>query len=113
VPACTTGRTALVLSGGGAKGFAHLGVLRALDSLGARPDIVVGTSIGAIVGALYARRLQPGGGGLDLPRLFALRAVRRQRTAGAEILVAAGAAADVGGETGAVAAEPHRAGRGR
>jgi NTE family protein len=54
VPACTTGRTALVLSGGGAKGFAHLGVLRALDSLGARPDIVVGTSIGAIVGAVYA-----------------------------------------------------------
>jgi predicted acylesterase/phospholipase RssA len=54
VPACTTGRTALVLSGGGAKGFAHLGVLRALDSLGARPDVVVGTSIGAVVGALYA-----------------------------------------------------------
>ncbi|HET9294168.1 MAG TPA: patatin-like phospholipase family protein [Gemmatimonadales bacterium] len=59
VPACTTGRTALVLSGGGAKGFAHLGVLRTLDSLGARPDIVVGTSIGAIVGALYASGYSP------------------------------------------------------
>lgn len=53
-PACTGGRTALVLSGGGAKGFAHLSVLAALDSLGVRPDYIVGTSMGAIVGALYA-----------------------------------------------------------
>ncbi|MEZ4413364.1 MAG: patatin-like phospholipase family protein [Gemmatimonadales bacterium] len=53
-PACTTGRTALVLSGGGAKGIAHLGVIAALDSLGVRPDYVVGTSMGAIIGALYA-----------------------------------------------------------
>ncbi len=54
VPACSTGRTALVLSGGGAKGLAHLGVIAALDSLGVRPDYVVGTSMGAIIGALYA-----------------------------------------------------------
>lgn len=47
-------RLALVLSGGGAKGFAHIGVLRTLDSLGIRPDLVVGTSMGAVVGALYA-----------------------------------------------------------
>lgn len=53
-PACPAGRTALVLSGGGAKGLAHLGVIAALDSLGVRPDYVVGTSMGAIVGALYA-----------------------------------------------------------
>ena len=46
--------TALVLSGGGAKGLAHIGVLRTLDSLGIHPDLVVGTSMGAIVGALYA-----------------------------------------------------------
>ena len=51
---CTPGRTALVLSGGGAKGLAHIGVLRALDSLGVHPDLVVGSSIGAIVGAMYA-----------------------------------------------------------
>lgn len=51
---CRPARTALVLGGGGAKGFAHVGVLRALDSAGVRPDLVVGTSIGAITGALYA-----------------------------------------------------------
>lgn len=51
---CPAARTALVLSGGGAKGLAHIGVLRVLDSLGIRPDLVVGTSMGAVVGALYA-----------------------------------------------------------
>ena len=51
---CRPQRTALVLSGGGAKGLAHIGVLRVLDSLGIRPDLVVGTSMGAVVGALYA-----------------------------------------------------------
>ena len=52
--ACRPAPTALVLSGGGAKGFAHIGVIEVLDSLGIRPDLVVGTSMGAIVGALYA-----------------------------------------------------------
>ncbi len=52
--ACRPAKTALVLAGGGAKGFAHIGVIEVLDSLGIRPDYVVGTSIGAIVGALYA-----------------------------------------------------------
>ncbi len=51
---CDTGRIALVLSGGGAKGLAHIGVLKTLDSLGIRPDLVVGTSMGSIIGALYA-----------------------------------------------------------
>ncbi|HEU4700775.1 MAG TPA: patatin-like phospholipase family protein [Gemmatimonadales bacterium] len=53
-PACTPGPLALVLSGGGAKGLAHIGVLRELDRRGIRPDLVVGTSMGAIVGAMYA-----------------------------------------------------------
>src|SRR5690349_8133690 len=44
----------LVLSGGGARGLAHIGVLRVLDSLGIRPRTVVGTSMGALIGALYA-----------------------------------------------------------
>ena len=44
----------LVLSGGGAKGFAHVGILQALDSAGLKVDYVAGTSMGSIVGALYA-----------------------------------------------------------
>ena len=51
---CPTAPTALVLSGGGAKGLAHIGVLHVLDSLAIRPDIVVGSSMGAVVGGLYA-----------------------------------------------------------
>ena len=51
---CRPERVALVLSGGGAKGLAHIGVLRVLDSLGVRPDLVVGTSIGAVIGGMYA-----------------------------------------------------------
>jgi NTE family protein len=45
---------ALVLSGGGARGLAHVGVLRALEHLGLRPSGIVGVSMGAIVGAVYA-----------------------------------------------------------
>lgn len=44
----------LSLSGGGAKGFAHIGVLKILDSLGVKVDYISGTSMGAIVGGLYA-----------------------------------------------------------
>ena len=44
----------LALSGGGAKGFAHIGVLKVIDSLGIKIDYISGTSMGAIVGGLYA-----------------------------------------------------------
>lgn len=44
----------LALSGGGAKGLAHIGVLRVLEELGIRPDYISGTSMGAVVGALYS-----------------------------------------------------------
>jgi NTE family protein len=47
-------RVALVLSGGAVRGFAHIGVLRVLEREGLRPELVVGSSVGAIVGALYA-----------------------------------------------------------
>jgi predicted acylesterase/phospholipase RssA len=45
---------ALVLSGGAARGIAHIGVLRALEEEGIRPGLVCGTSMGALIGALYA-----------------------------------------------------------
>lgn len=47
-------RIALVLGGGAAKGFAHIGVIKALEAQGIHPDIVVGTSVGSLVGVLYA-----------------------------------------------------------
>lgn len=47
-------KVGLVLSGGGAKGFAHIGVLKVLDSLNIKIDYVAGTSMGAIIGSLYA-----------------------------------------------------------
>lgn len=47
-------RIGLSLAGGGAKGFSHVGVLKVLDSLGVKVDYIAGTSMGAIVGGLYA-----------------------------------------------------------
>lgn len=47
-------KKALVLSGGGSKGAAHVGVLRALHDRGFVPELIVGVSIGAVVGAAYA-----------------------------------------------------------
>ena len=47
-------KVGLVLSGGGAKGLAHIGVLKVIDSLGIKVDYIAGTSMGAIVGGLYA-----------------------------------------------------------
>lgn len=45
---------ALALGGGAAKGFAHIGVIKALEAQGIVPDMVIGTSAGSLVGALYA-----------------------------------------------------------
>jgi NTE family protein len=58
-------RIALALGGGAARGFAHVGVIKALEAQGIHPDIVVGTSAGSVVGALYAA----GYGGFELQRL--------------------------------------------
>ena len=44
----------LSLSGGGAKGFAHIGVLKVLEEAGVKIDYIGGTSMGAVVGGLYA-----------------------------------------------------------
>ena len=59
-------KVGLVLSGGGAKGLAHIGVLKVIDSLGVRIDYVSGTSMGAIVGSLYAA----GYSGKELDSIF-------------------------------------------
>jgi len=52
-------KTALVLSGGGVRGFAHLGVLKALNEKGIFPDVISGTSAGAIAATLYADGYMP------------------------------------------------------
>lgn len=49
----------LALGGGAARGFAHIGVIKVLESHGIYPDIVVGTSAGAVVGSLYAAGYDP------------------------------------------------------
>lgn len=53
-PPPTRPKIGLVLSGGGAMGMAHVGAIQTLEKLGIRPDLVVGTSMGSIVGGLYA-----------------------------------------------------------
>jgi NTE family protein len=67
-----TGKTwALVLMGGGARGLAHVGVIRVLEKNGLFPDVVAGTSMGGLVGGLYAagvsaKRMTEIIGGMDL-----------------------------------------------
>jgi NTE family protein len=53
-PAGYAPRIALVLGSGGPRGFAHIGVLKALEDAGIKPDLIVGSSVGSMVGALYA-----------------------------------------------------------
>ena len=74
-------RVALVLSGGGARTFAHLGVLRVLERERLRPDLVVGTSGGAMVGAYYASgksvsEIEALAARLDLPTLIDIDPVK-------------------------------------
>lgn len=59
-------KVGLVLSGGGAKGFAHIGVLKVIDSLGLKIDYIAGTSMGAVIGSLYAS----GYSGIQLEAMF-------------------------------------------
>ena len=58
-------KVALVLGGGAARGFAHVGVIKALEAQGIVPDLIVGTSAGAVVGSLYAAGLN----GFELQRM--------------------------------------------
>ena len=52
-------QTGFVLSGGGARGFAHLGILNALFEKGIKPDVISGVSAGAIVGAFISSGKTP------------------------------------------------------
>jgi NTE family protein len=55
-PAAVRPTIGLALGGGAARGFAHIGVIRALEAHGIVPDVIVGTSIGAVVGGCYAAK---------------------------------------------------------
>lgn len=79
---CDHARVALVLSGGGALGIAHIGAIRTLERAGVQPDMIVGTSMGAVVGGLYATgysadQLEAAVLGLDWQRIFRGDAPRR------------------------------------
>ncbi len=85
-PASIAGRSdsiALALGAGGARGIAHIVVLEALDELGLRPSMIVGSSMGAIIGAAYAA----GFSGNDL-RLHVFRTLRRRQYVLARLLEA-------------------------
>lgn len=71
----------LVLSGGGARGFAHVGVIKVLEEMHIKVDVVTGTSMGAMVGGAYAAgytgaQLEETVNGVDWKRMFASRADR-------------------------------------
>jgi len=53
-PAVNRPKIGYVLSGGGAKGIAHVGVLKVLEEVGLQPDVITGTSMGSIIGGLYS-----------------------------------------------------------
>ncbi len=65
-------RIGVVLGAGAARGWAHIGAMRELNALGIRPEIVVGSSIGTLVGGCYAA------GKLDMLEAFALSLTRRR-----------------------------------
>ncbi len=79
---------ALALGGGGARGLAHIGVLSALEELSLKPSLVVGTSMGAIVGAAYCSGVYPSAGDMldafkglvdsDLAREFGIEEIYRK-----------------------------------
>ena len=80
-------RIALVLGSGGPRGFAHIGVLKALDEMGIHPDLIVGSSVGAMVGVLYAggydaKSLERLAKDLNMLRFYELREILKKRGTG-------------------------------
>src|SRR5215472_6826884 len=83
-------RIALVLGSGGPRGFAHIGVLKVLEEAGIKPDLVVGSSVGAMVGALYssgmkAATLEKTALGLNLLEFFEMSTVSGGEASGGPI----------------------------
>ncbi len=79
-------RLGLALGSGSARGLAHIGVLKVFEREGIRPDVVAGTSMGAIIGALYAsgmpvERIEELATGFDVKGLLSLADVALQRGA--------------------------------
>src|SRR5574340_1543367 len=75
-------RLALALSGGGARGIAHIGALRALEEAGIPVDAIAANSMGAVIGAMYAAgqppsRIEAAVRAVDWPLLFTRRPDRR------------------------------------
>lgn len=83
-------RIALVLGSGGPRGFAHIGVLQVLEEAGIHPDLIVGSSVGAMVGVLYAagydaRTLRHLAEDLDMTRFLEWRRLVHRPATGAPI----------------------------
>ncbi len=81
---------ALVLGSGGPRGFAHIGVLKVLEANGIHPDLIVGSSVGAMVGAIYASgtdaaALEKIAMGLNLMEFFEVRTVGGKLATGGPI----------------------------
>ena len=86
-PGTPSPRLALVLGSGGARGFAHIGVLKVLEENAIRPDLIVGASVGAVVGVLYAggmnaAQLEKLAYGLTLFDLFDFNMVLKEPASG-------------------------------
>jgi NTE family protein len=83
-------RVALVLGSGGPRGFAHIGVLKALEDAGIKPDLIIGSSVGSMVGALYAggysaRELERMAYDLNLMDFFEFRQLGGALSSGAAV----------------------------
>ena len=74
-------KTVLVLGGGGMRGFCHIGIVRAIERLGLQVDEVVGTSMGAVMGALFAsgldsKKIEVAAGEISLKQYFRINLLK-------------------------------------